>query len=92
MTLKPNDILYTRDGRKSGNIIVIDVIDCEYHIGGDPDCSISYQILWGISDYGNQVRWRIGPNLWKQFYKTLGHATPTHKYYDYKLNHPEELI
>ena len=86
-SLKPNDILFTKDGRKSGNLTIIEVIP-NYH---------SYtgiiNLVVAISDYGNIVKFIINmPRLAKQFYLDTGTADPTHKYHNYKLNYPEYSI
>ena len=79
MTFNVNDILYTKDGRKCGNLCVIAV---------DP------AKVTCISDYGNIVSfYPSSPKSFpKQFYKTLGKAGSTHKHHNYYLNHPEALI
>ena len=86
--LKPNDILYTKDGRKSGNLTVIE-IKRDHHIRDD----FVIDMLVAISDYGNIVKCIYSPDtLRKQFYLKTGKTTPTHKYHDYKLNYPEYSI
>ena len=86
-SLKPNDILFTKDGRKSGNLTIIEIIP-NYH---------SYtgiiNLVVAISDYGNIIRFTYNlETLRKQFYLKTGKTTPTHKYHDYKLNYPEYSI
>lgn len=82
-SLKPNDILYTKDGRKSGNLVIIEILDPE----------LMLPTVVAISDYGNIVKFVPNVrNLSKQFYVNTGTTTPTHKYHDYKLNYPEYSI
>lgn len=82
-SLKPNDILYTKDGRKSGNLVIIEIL----HSGSASPIAVA------ISDYGNIVKFIINmPRLAKQFYLDTGTADPTHKYHNYKLNYPEYSI
>lgn len=83
--LQVNDILYTKDGRKSGNLTVISVTTKQRN-GKD---SLFYEF---ISDYGTIIRGFLHPSFGKQFFKTIGKATPTHKYYNYKHNYPEKFI
>jgi hypothetical protein len=86
-SLKPNDILYTKDGRKSGNLCVIEVID-NYQLP-----SGIYPLIIAISDYGNIVKFLHSPaELAKQFYTNTGTTDSTHKYHNYKLNYPEYSI
>ncbi len=87
-SLKPNDILYTKDGRKSGNLCVIEVIESfQLPIGG------TIPLVVAISDYGNIVKFYYMPSkLAKQFYTDTGTADSTHKYHNYKLNYPEYSI
>ena len=86
-SLKPNDILFTKDGRKSGNLTIIEVIPNYHSYAGITDLVVA------ISDYGNIVRFTYNlETLRKQFYLKTGTATPTHKYHDYKLNYPEYSI
>ena len=83
--LQVNDILYTKDGRKSGNLTVISVTT-KQRKGED---KLYYEF---ISDYGTIVSGFLHPSFDKQFFKTIGKATPTHKYYNYKHNYPEKFI
>ena len=86
-SLKPNDILYTKDGRKSGNLCVIEVINHVLLSG------ITVPLVVAISDYGNIVKFNYIPErLSKQFYTNTGTADSTHKYHNYKLTHPEYSI
>lgn len=86
-SLKPNDILFTKDGRKSGNLTVIELKLIFDRYGDD-----IHQVV-AISDYGNIVRFTYNlETLRKQFYLKTGATTPTHKYHDYKLNYPEYSI
>ena len=95
MTYKLNDILYTKDGRKSGNltIIAIEPYICPEPLGiilAQKGTDIPTQQYVAISDYGNVIRFtRINP---EQYFKTVGHATEGHKYHNYYENHPEELL
>ena len=83
-SLKPNDILFTKDGRKSGNLTVIELTYSP---------PITTPIVVAISDYGNIIRFTYNlETLRKQFYLKTGKTTPTHKYHDYILDHPEYLI
>ncbi len=81
--LEINDILYTKDGRKTGNLTVVDVIDHKTTNG-----LIYYKC---ISDYGTTVHISNFQNL-KQWYKETGTASKSHKYYNYKERFPEEFI
>lgn len=86
--LQPGDILYTKDGRKSGNLTVIEV-KRDHPLRGD----FVIDLLVAISDYGNIVKAIYSPDsLAKQFYVATGKTTPTHKYHDYLANHPEYFI
>jgi len=76
-SIEVNDILFTKDGRKTGNLTVIDVLDTYYVC---------------ISDYGNKLTILKSESLTKHFYSKLGKADSTHKYYNYKENHPEEFV
>lgn len=88
MNFEINDILYTKDGRKSGNLVVID----KYPTNPNPKIfnlvATRYQL---ISDYGNIIESYL-LNYKKQFYAKTGKATESHKYYNYKLNHPELFL
>lgn len=89
--LKINDILYTKDGRKCGNCVVVS-IDLD-HIVQMHGYDIDYPTIQVISDYGNLVTWRLSmSNLSKQFYKHTGVADSTHKYHNYRENYPEEFL
>ena len=82
-SLKPNDILYTKDGRRSGNLTIIEILD--------PDAFVPTVVA--ISDYGNIVKFMPSVrSLTKQFYLDTGTADSTHKYHNYKLNYPEYSI
>lgn len=86
-SLKPNDIVYTKDGRKSGNLCIIEVID---HVL--PSGTI-VPLVVAISDYGNIVKFHHMPDkLSKRFFTITGTADSTHKFYNYKLNYPEYSI
>jgi len=82
MTYQINDILYTKDGRKSGNLILID----KYMY------NTTLQVLVFMSDYGNKVKTTESALRRNRFIKTPGKAIESHKYYNYKQNHPEEFI
>ena len=89
--LKVNDILYTKDGRKSGNCVVVD-IDLDYVFRRD-EFELGYPIIQVVSDYGNLVTWHLNvKSLSKQFYKHTGVATATHKHYNYRENYPEDFL
>jgi hypothetical protein len=82
-SLKPNDILFTKDGRKSGNLTIIEILTS----------NATTPIAVAISDYGNIVKFVPSPSkLLKQFYLYTGTAGSTHKYHNYKLNYPEYSI
>ncbi len=83
MKLQINDILYTKDGRKSGNLTVVDI-----YISHE-----TLQVYVLMSDYGNIIRTTLSAfkNI-KYFFKTIGHATKGHKYFNHKQNHPELFI
>ena len=94
MTFNVNDILYTRDGRKCGNLVVI-AVDPAFEFTHTPHSILGPTLrITCISDYGNVIN--LYPNLSKtfskQFYKTLGKADSTHKHHNYYLNHPEALL
>lgn len=82
-----NTIFYTKDGRKSGNLTVIHSYDAPLYE------ERTYRKYICMSDYGNLVK-VSGIHLGnpKQFYKTTGIATSTHKYYNYIESHPEILL
>ena len=85
-----NDIIYTKDGRKSGNLTVVDINEVSFW-KDHPD--IKFTEYTCMSDYGNVVKTLFGsPSFKKQFYSKPGKATSTHKYYNYKQSHPEEFI
>ena len=89
MTYKINDILYTKDGRKAGNLTVVAVEPTKLF-----DNSLTtYNVYICMSDYGNKVRSAFAePAFSKQFFKTPGKATQSHKFYNYKEQYPEEFI
>lgn len=89
MNYQINDILYTKDGRKSGNLTIVDITQVQFWL--DTDATIPRYIC--MSDYGNRVETYLSqPAFNKQFYTKPGKATATHKYYNYKQTHPEEFI
>ena len=78
-SLKPNDILFTKDGRRSGNLTIIEILTS----------NATTPIAVAISDYGNIVKFIPSVrSLAKQFYLNTGTAGSTHKYHNYKLNYP----
>ena len=82
-----NDILYTKNGRKSGNLTVIDIVEGSFIHG-----HATYYVEC-ISDYGNKIKlYPEMQNIYKQYYKQHGKAAEGHKYYNYYENHPEDLI
>ena len=85
MKLKINDILYTKDGRRSGNLCVIDV---KTNLNTALMYSEAYTCL---SDYGNRVIISSSSEL-EGFFKSIGKAKDGHKYYNYKMRFPEEFI
>lgn len=90
MTYKVNDILYTKDGRKAGNLTIVDV---QYLAIFKSSPERKFTMYTCLSDYGNKVVTPFRePSFSKQFFKTPGKATQGHKYYNYKEQHPEEFI
>ena len=77
---KINDILYTKDGRKSGNLVIIDLVEQWNQI---------YYLC--ISDYGNTITINSTSKL-TGFFKEPGIATESHKHHNYKELNPEEFI
>ena len=77
---------------KSGNITVIRIMPNSMYVLPSGLELGPFNMFEGISDYGNKVTWVESNELWKWFYKTLGTATETHKYYNYYESRPEELI
>ena len=78
-----NDILHTKDGRKTGNLTIIKIFKNEEGI----------EMLWCISDYGNQVKHLNTKNyLENYFYKIAGKASSSHKYFDYINKNPELFV
>lgn len=83
MNLQINDILYTKDGRKSGNLTLVDIYTSHGVL----------EIYVFMSDYGNIIRTTLNAlENSKYFFKIPGHATEDHKYFNYKQTHPEEFI
>lgn len=95
MTYKINDIIYTKDGRRSGNLTVIAIHPyvCPEPLAfilAEENLDIPTIQYEAISDYGNVVRFtRINT---KHFFTKPGHANEAHKYYNYYENYPEELL
>ena len=81
------DILYTKDGRKSGNLACVHIQDLD-----------GLQKVYFMSDYGNLVTFietwvdLVRNQTFKHFYTKRGNMSPTHKYYDYYNKHPEMFI
>ena len=90
--LGPNAILFTKDGRKCGNMLVVDVeYDHYFQVRGTE--LGPYILLTAVSDYGNLATWRLtADQLKRQFYVESKLAYPSHKHYDYKLKYPEEFL
>lgn len=85
-----NDILYTKDGRKCGNMVCVKVEEVTVDtIFEEP---LTRTRVWLVSDYGNLVSVLFHDGLLKQFYYTYGKADATHKHYNYVDSHPEEFI
>lgn len=83
MKLQINDILYAKDGRKSGNLTLVDIYTSHGIL----------EVYVFMSDYGNVVRSTLNAlERSKHFFKTLGRAAEGHKYFNYKQNHPELFI
>lgn len=90
MSVKPftvGDILYTKDGRKSGNITCV-------HIQQHGE----FQLVYFMSDYGNLVKFtEIWNDDWRSqqfryFFIKRGTVNTTHKYYNYYNTHPEMFL
>jgi hypothetical protein len=77
---KINDILFTKDGRKIGNVTIIDIV--EIHRDTYYKC---------ITDYGNILDIDI-ENPLSNFFKSPGKANESHKFYNYKEKHPELFV
>ena len=89
MSIKPftiNDILYTKDGRKSGNLTCV-------HITSD-----ELPLVYFVSDYGNLIHYKeawldnVRTAAFKNYYATRGTCKTGHKYYNYYNTHPEMFI
>lgn len=90
MNLQINDILYTKDGRKSGNLTIIDIVQVQFWIDVETPTYPKYICM---TDYGNRIEtYLASPAIKKQFYTKPGKATEGHKYFNYKQSHPEEFI
>jgi hypothetical protein len=85
-----NDILYTKDGRKSGNLTVIDAKRVNVKVINDTEINF-YKVYECISDYGNFVSISSASEL-NGFYKELGKAAEGHKYFNYKKLNPELFV
>lgn len=88
---KVNDILFTKDGRKIGNAVCINIETRTIPIIHTP-----VKVYWLKTDYGNVIKlteyeFAYEP-VTKRFYSTFGKASPDHKYYNYLESHPEELL
>lgn len=82
-----NDIIYTKNGKVTGNLTVVDIQIIDTTIG------LHLKKYICMSDYGNMVEcYFTASNFTKYFYTKPGKASSTHKYYNYKENHPEEFI
>lgn len=98
--LEVGHILYTKDGRKSGNLTVVWIGEQNALVrkteNGEVIANIDITPIWVISDYGNLVKTKMytlkNAIETKQFYATYGKTTDTHKYHNYKENYPEEFI
>ena len=98
--LEVGHILYTRDGRKSGNLTVVWVGESESLLQKDQDGNVidiwDTTEVWVVSDYGNLIKTKmyILSNAIdsKQYFATYGKTTSTHKYHNYRETHPEEFI
>lgn len=95
--LEVGHILYTRDGRKSGNLTVVWVGDkniMSRTFGATYEIDVTE--VWVMSDYGNLIKTKmyvIANSIQdKQYFATLGRTTDTHKYHNYRETHPEEFI
>lgn len=102
-TYEINDILYTKDGRKVGNLVILsktlkqlsdfpeviqDIIS--KHL---PENATSFYTYEAISDYGNIITISdVSLKANNQFFKVPGKADITHKHYNYKQTHPEDFI
>ncbi len=88
-----NDILYTKDGRKSGNLVIIDKYEGDLDVPGatyEPS-TIKITFYKAISDYGNIITITDASPM-ANFFKEVGYATDTHKYHNYKLKNPDQFI
>ena len=91
--LKPNDILFTKDGRQCGNMLIIDVEYDWYYTRADGKEMGPYVKLTAVSDYGNIVNWKLSRDyILNTFYKKTRAAGPTHKHYNYRQKFPEEFL
>ena len=80
---KINDILYTTDGRKTGNLTVVKIFEDEY---GVPK-------IMCYSDYGNQVTHSVEAICkGTYFHDLVGLALQGHKYRDYIYLNPELFV
>ena len=86
MKYQVNDIIYTKNGKVSGNLTIVDIRQLDL-----THSTITIYIC--MSDYGNMVeRTFLGAGFSKYFYVRPGKAGPGHKYYNYKESNPELFI
>lgn len=81
------DILYTKDGRKSGNLACVHIQDID-----------DFQRVYFMSDYGNLVTFTESwsdaarTRAFRHFFAKRGTVSLTHKYFDYYNTHPEVFL
>lgn len=93
--IQVNSILYTKDGRKSGNLTCIHIKKLLSNLPIPEEERILVYEYWFMSDYGDLIKvfnFRFEMYRAKQFYSKLGIANESHKYYNYIESHPELLI
>ena len=72
-----NTIIYTKDGRRCGNITVVG----SYEVAAGNTSITRYTCM---TDYGNEITaFESTLTNPRYFFKRTGLATPTHKYYNY---------
>ena len=96
MTYEINDIIYTKDGRKSGNLTIVDKYPSDFSKIVIPEIKTNLEkkypyIYTVVSDYGNILKITRGFPV-DQYFATPGKADSSHKYYNYKEKYPEEFI
>lgn len=102
LDLEVNDILYTRDGRKIGNCVVVykrrlpEEDHLLYPQGTIIDSTpVMYEYLL-MSDYGTMISVRSNLTAYikvnNRFYKKRGKASKGHKYYNFAKTCPEILL